>query len=325
MEIKKEDKNNSLIIDSMMKIHNYFPKITEFESLNKEIPDKTNFSKIFPNFLSKLKEFDKFYSSKVSMNRHNDYEAESYLSNYLKNNDSEVKAFIKDLWEEQLESNINHICFFIILVDKFVKMSGKISEYDTNILFWTILFHDLGKYIQMNPFLDEKIDLSGYDKTHPFKGVIIFLNSAFEHDLFYYSNDEYKNELINMYKNEFTNLIFKSWNFENLEYYRRYNICFKYIDEIQKFFMKIKSEEKNEWIYDICILITFHQSLPNNEYNMNSPLLEEKYIKIFFDKRLAEMMRIIMIYDSSSHSMFFGSNWPELINKNMDKVMKLFE
>ena len=128
-----------------------------------------------------------------------------------------------------------------------------------------------------------------------------------------------------LYKNQFVNAIFSSWNLENIYYGKRFNISFNNIDIIEKFFMKIKSEEKNQWIYDICILITFHQSLPNNEYRMNSPLLEDKYIKIFFDKRLAEMMRVIMIYDSCSHSMFYGSNWPELINKNMDKVMKLFE
>ena len=42
---------------------------------------------------------------------------------------------------------------------------------------------------------------------------------------------------------------------------------------------------------------------------MNPPLLEEKYIKIFFDKRLTEMIRIIMIYDSTSYSKFYGSNY----------------
>ena len=157
------------------------------------------------------------------------------------------------------------------------------------------------------------------------KSIIIFLNSAFEHELFFYPNDEYKNELINIYKEEFINSIFDSWNLEKYKKKERYNICYKHIDVIEKFFMKIKSQEKNEWIYDICILIIFHQSLPNNEYCMNSPLLDEKYIKIFFTKRLVELMRIIMVYDSASHSMFFGSNWSEEINKNIDKITNLFE
>ena len=58
---------------------------------------------------------------------------------------------------------------------------------------------------------------------------------------------------------------------------------------------------------------------------MNSPLLDVKYIKIFFTKRLVELMRIIMVYDSASHSMLSGSNWPEEINKNIDKITKLFD
>ena len=87
---------------------------------------------------------------------------------------------------------------------------------------------------------------------------------------------------------------------------------------------KIKEEEKNEWIYDICVLIIFHQSLPNNDKKMNDPLLEEKYIKIFFTKRLIELMRIIMIYDSASHSSFYGGIWIPQINKHIDEIDQLF-
>ena len=335
MEEKEKETEKQLLIDKMMDDNNYFPNCTKFESINREILDKHNFTKIFNNFLFKLRDFDRIFTEYYSSKHNNkkliswlesDYDI--YLINYIQNIDVEVKEYIKNIWKEQIDNNINnirHICSFLILVDKYVNRSGKLTNYDKNILYWTILYHDLGKYLQMNPFINEKINTFEYDKTHPFKSIIIFLNSAFEHELFFYPNDEYKKELNNIYKEEFRNAIFNSWIIEKMKYKGKYNINFDHIDTIEKFYMKIKSEEKNEWIYDICILITFHQSLPNNEYHMNSPLLEEKYIKIFFDKRLAEMMRIIMIYDSSSHSMFFGSNWPEQINKNMDGVMKLFE
>ena len=72
-------------------------------------------------------------------------------------------------------------------------------------------------------------------------------------------------------------------------------------------------------------MIIFHQSLPNNDKKMNRPLLEEKYIKSFFTKRLVELMRIIMIYDSASHSLFAGGTWCKQINKHMDDVYKLFD
>ena len=207
MEDKKDKITNSLMIDILMDKYNYFPNVIEFESINKEISDKSNFVKIFNNFLSKLKEFDKFLTNHFSSKNidiktlfANGFEVDSYLIHYLKNNDTELKEYIKDIWKEQIDINVAHICFFIILVDKYIERSGKISEYDKNILFWTILFHDLGKYREMNPFFKEDINIDDYDKTHPFKSIIIFLNSAFEHELFFYANDEYKNELNNMYK-----------------------------------------------------------------------------------------------------------------------------
>jgi hypothetical protein len=58
---------------------------------------------------------------------------------------------------------------------------------------------------------------------------------------------------------------------------------------------------------------------------MNHPILEEKYIKIFFTKRLIELMRVIMIYDSASHCLFEGGNWPLQINKHVDELAKLFD
>ena len=322
--INKNGINNTLRIYDMMIKNNYFPKCTEFESLNEEIPDKNNFSKIFNNFLSKLKDFDEFFSNQVLNEKIiGSYFTESYLAKHLSNNEKEVKDFLDIIWEKQLNSVKYHTCFFLILVDKYMQLSGKIGEYDKNILYWTILYHDLGKYMKMNPLIEEDIEKYSYDKTHPFKSIIIFLNSIFQHNLFYYPNDEYKSELMKIYKEEFIISIYKSF-IDTKGFDSKYNISFKYIDIIQKFFMKIKSQKQNEWIYDISVLIIFHQSLPNNESNMNDPLLEEKYIKIFFTKRLIELMRIIMIYDSASHSMFYGSEWMEPINRNIDKVIKLF-
>ena len=325
--------SSSLLLDGMMKKFNYFPNNSEFESINKEIPDKTDFSKVFNHFLLKLKEFDKSFtehltssSKKIKEIYDYDFILDDYLIEYLKNNDTEVIDYIDNYWKEQIDnntSNIIHTCQFIILVDKYIKIHGKISDYDTNILYWTILFHDLGKYITINPFIKDQVDYLSYDKTHPFKSLIIFLDNSFAHDLFIYTNDEYKNELNNIYKEEFRNSIFNSWEKEGKQ--KRYNISFKYIDIIEKFFMKIKSEEKNEWIYDVCILIAFHQSLPNNDNHMNSPLLDEKYIKVLFSKRLVELMRIIMIYDSCSHTLFRGSQWTNQINTNMNKVIQLYD
>ena len=92
-----------------------------------------------------------------------------------------------------------------------------------------------------------------------------------------------------------------------------YDINFNNFDDIEKFLLKLKSLKENKWIYEVVILIIFHQSLPNNNpelhgRHINEPLLDEKYIKELFDIRLIELMRIILIYDSSSHCVFFPPN-----------------
>ena len=77
----------------------------------------------------------------------------------------------------------------------------------------------------------------------------------------------------------------------------------------------------------ILILIIFHQSLPNNDSNLhgrhiNETLLDEKYIKELFDIHLLELMRIILIYDSSSHCLFGNSKWEQKIYKYFDLIIR---
>jgi hypothetical protein len=77
MEDKKDKVDNTnkininLKIDEMMTKHKYFPNCTEFESLDKEIPDNNNFSKIFNNFLSRLKDFDTYLTYNISSKKNN--------------------------------------------------------------------------------------------------------------------------------------------------------------------------------------------------------------------------------------------------------------
>ena len=326
-EIKKENKEKPLILEEMMKKFSYYPNNKEFEMKTILLEEKNNFSLLFPNFLKFLRNFDSSLSSYLK--KTTEYiktDIKNYLLMNYKYNDNEIKEYIKFYWVNQGDYNIIHICLFLILADKYIQnFSGKLfSEYDKNILYWTILFHDLGKHMNINPLIKEKINKNINDKTHPFKSIIIFLNIFFEKNLFYYPNENYKNDLMNFYKNEFSNSLFNSWKLEKYKK-NKYNISFEYIDIFEKFFNKIKEEEKNEWIYDICILIIFHQSLPNNDGKMNRPLLDEKYIKIFFSKRLIELMRVIMIYDSASHSLFNKGEWTEQINKHIDELLKLFD
>ena len=74
-----------------------------------------------------------------------------------------------------------------------------------------------------------------------------------------------------------------------------YNINLEHFDEIYEFLKYITSlDDENEFIYDASSLIIFHQNIPNNENNMNFPLLSNQQIKQVFDLRLLEMMKVIM-------------------------------
>jgi hypothetical protein len=134
-------------------------------------------------------------------------------------------------------------------------------------------------------------------------------------------NNEKKNNEINIENND-KKTTEKENNDENKIIDIRYNLTFKHIEIIENFLLKLK--EKNKFIYDISVLILFHQSLPNNDEYMNCPLLPENYIKKLFDLRLIELMRIIMVFDSCSHSLFTGGNWIKEINKHINLLRNLF-
>lgn len=95
----------------------------------------------------------------------------------------------------------------------------------------------------------------------------------------------------------------------------------KYLELILQDISVIKNlHPDNEWLIDVFILVTFHQSLPNIRGRMNKTLLEEKYIKQIFDLRLLELMRIVMVNDSAAHTLFSGEVFTEEINENLNAV-----
>ena len=104
-----------------------------------------------------------------------------------------------------------------------------------------------------------------------------------------------------------------------------YNISLKHFNEICDFLRYIKNlGNENNWIYDASVLIIFHQNIPNNEYNMNHPLLSNEQIKEVFDLRLLEMMRVIMLLDSSTYTIFDNTEWEIQINKQIDILRNIF-
>ncbi len=210
-----------------------------------------------------------------------------------------IRKYILDkryLWNNEIINYIGYYCnsldkkvkshtIIFFMVDEFINRD-KLSDYDKNILYWAILFHDVGKFHEMNTIYKEDYSKNKFiDKAHPFKSAIIFIQTIINKKLIFFNDENEKKEFIDFFEKPFTQALYKSFEEEENKYNNLvYNINFKYFDDIEKFLLKLKLHKENKWIYEILILIIFHQSLPNNDPNLhgrhiNEPLLDEKYIK----------------------------------------------
>ena len=317
-------------IQDIVKKFSYYPNIREFPH-NESIPltpsDKTQFEKYFPKYLSFIKSIETLFIEYWKMHSKKDSKPDLLIRNCVKKEEekyeSELNEFMGKYWIDLKVPTKCHTNLFFHLALMQLNIS-KFTQYDINILYWTILFHDTGKHQQMNPFIEQDFKDAPVDKTHPFKSTIILIESLIKGKLIYFSNEENEKEFSLLYK-EFCTDIYKSFVPEKKNQYGNYmyNLGFEYISTIEKFILFLHQQKENLWIYDIVCLIIFHQSLPNNDEYMNHPLLEEKYIVEFFDLRLIDMMRYIMVYDSCSHSLFKGGKWISEINKHIDQVREI--
>jgi hypothetical protein len=69
----------------------------------------------------------------------------------------------------------------------------------------------------------------------------------------------------------------------------------------------------------------FHQSFPNIDSFMNTPVLEEDQAKVFYNIRLFQLMKFIMINDSAAHSGFAAKSFQDELNNNLGKYDKVLE
>lgn len=335
-EVKEIINKIILIIQSIMNKNNFFPK-TEYFINNKndeKFPENVIFEKLFPNYTKYFKNLDYNFSKaiqdKIYIDKNNNMSKviKNYIldQSYIWNN--EIVDFIGYYWD-LLDKKIKyHTIIFSYMVEEFI-IRDKLSDYDKNILYWAILFHDVGKFHEMNTIYKENYSKNKYiDQAHPFKSAIIFIQTLINKKLIFFNDENEKKEFIDFFEKSFTKAVYKSFEKkENKNNYLVYNINFKNFDDIEKFLLKLKLHKENNWIYEIMILIMFHQSLPNNDRHLhgrhvNEPILDEKYIKELFDVRLLEIMRIILIYDSSSHCLFGNSKWEQKIDKHFNRLIK---
>jgi hypothetical protein len=224
----------------------------------------------------------------------------------------------------RIRLHIDVFCYLFSVIEKeFV--NKYFVEYDLNIIYWAILFHDIGKYIKMHPIYEQKNSFTKGikgDKMHPYKSALIFLDTLINKKLINLNQKD-----LDIFCEKFTKfkkIIYDSYSIKDKKK-MKYSINIKYFNDIILYIKYLRSLGKeNNWFCDVLILIIFHQNLPNNEFHMNKELLTKEQIMDVFDLRLLEMMRVIMILDSLSHQIFNPTEWTSQINMNLDKVRVYF-
>ena len=307
-----------------------FPDIKEFSQKYKKediIPEKINIKKILYEYFEQLKTIEsKAHEILISLEEPKKNLSKKFL-HYKKNKKifKEINKSLKIIMDDNFSNlkknvrlHINIFCYLFTIIEKEFAYKHFV-DYDINIIYWAILFHDIGKYICMHPILEKDYDFNGGDKMHPYKSALIFIDTLLNKKLI--NLDEKNMDIFQNKYLEFKKLIFNSYIAKD-DYFC---IDMKYFDDIIKFINFLKSlGENNNWFCEVFILIIFHQNLPNNECHMNKRLLSKEQIKEAFDLRLIEMMRIIMVLDSLSHQIFDPSEWVSQINKQLDKVRTYF-
>ena len=263
-EVKEVISKIILIIQSTMNKNNFFPK-TEYFINNKneeKFPENVIFEKLFPNYTKYFKNLDYNFSKAIQNEKYIDENnnmskvIRKYILDQTDNWNNEIVNFIGHYWY-LLDKKIKyHTIIFSYMVEVFINRD-KLSDYDKNILYWAILFHDVGKFHEMNTIYKEDYSKNKYiDQAHPFKSAIVIIQTVINKKLVFFNDENEQKEFIDFFNNSFTKAVYKSFEkTENKNNYLVYNINFKNFDDIEKFLLKLKLHKENKWIYEIMILI----------------------------------------------------------------------
>ena len=336
------------IHDSIL-MNNKFPLIKEFPQKYKSseiIPEDINIKILAKKYFDNLPSIEQYAKDtivilkpKIKNLSINFFLYEFENNKYLEEIDTSLNDIMGDKFTNLRKRVRLHIDLFCYILTQFEKnvLKKYLVDYDINILYWVTLFHDIGKHQKMHKIYEKDYVYGILDKMHPFKSILLFMEVLLEKKLFKISDEEYL--VLNKKYLEFKDIIFDSYEAlpetpnlmktgdDKIDNQKIYNISLRHFDKIYEFLKYIKGlGNVNEWIYDASALIIFHQNIPNNENNMNCPLLSNEQIKEIFDLRLLEMMRVIMYLDSITYSIFDNTEWEIQINKQIDILRhELFE
>ena len=348
VDYSKYFKLDKPIHDSIL-MNNKFPEIKNFPQKHKSteiIPDEINIKLLVKNYFNNLPLLEDYTKETIiTLKPKIKNLSITFFLHALNNNHylKKIDGSLSDLMgnkflnlKQRVRLHINLFCYILTQFEK-EKINKHFIDYDINILYWATLFHDIGKHQKLHKIFEKNYIFAILDKMHPFKSILLFFETLIEKKFFKISDEELFT-LKNKYK-AFKKVIFDSYEElpetpdlmktgnKSIDNQKIYNISLKHFDKICEFLKYIKNlGSENEWIYDVSSLIIFHQNIPNNENNMNYPLLSNDQIKEIFDLRLLEMMRVIMYLDSITYSIFDNTEWEIQINKQIDIVRKnLFE
>ena len=333
--------HDAIIINKKFPLTKDFPQKYTNDTI---IPTEIDIKLLLKDYINKLSLLEKYTSENLPLIKPTNkslsityfwYDGKNI--HYLKEIDESLSDFMGKKFMNLRERVRFHenLFFYILTILENSMIKEKFVDYDINILYWVSLFHDLGKHQNMHKVLEKNYLYGILDKMHPFKSIIIFIEILLEKKLFKITDEELL--IFNKKFEDFKDVIYDSYEElpitpkimktgdEKIDKQKIYNISLKHFNEICEFLKYIKNlGNENNWIYDASVLIIFHQNIPNNENNMNHPLLTNEQIKEVFDLRLLEMMRVIMLLDSATYTIFDITEWEIEINKQIDILRNIF-
>ena len=204
----------------------YFPKTNYFidNKIDEQFPETYNFQKLFPNFTNYFKNLDYNFShaieSKTYIDKNNNIS--KTLKNFILDQsdkwNSEIVRYIGYYWD-LLDKKVKiHTLIFLYMVDVFIN-KDKLNDYNKNILYWAILFHDVGKFHEMNTIYKEDYSKNKFiDKSHPFKSAIVFIKTMINQKLIFFKDENEKNEFITFFEKCFVKTLYESFEKEPNKY-----------------------------------------------------------------------------------------------------------
>ena len=334
-------------IKDSLKMNNKYPLIKDFPqkySKDEIIPKEINLKILLKDYINKLSLLEKYASENLKFLKPKNYNFsvtffyyEGENNYYLEEINESLFGFMGNKFKNLRDRVKLHenLFFYILTILEEDIIKNKFVDFDINILYWVSLFHDIGKHQKLHKVLEKDYIYGILDKMHPFKSILLFIETLIEKKLFKISDEEmvilkdkfkkFKKIMFDSYEELPTTPSIMKTGDEKIDNQKIYNISLKHFDEICEFLKYIKNlGSENQWIYDASVLIVFHQNIPNNEHNMNHPLLTNDQIKEVFDLRLIEMMRVIMYLDSSTYTIFDNTEWEIQINKQIDILRNIF-